>query len=383
MYRTDTKKLYEEVNKGYVSLKNAKNTEEKLALANYIGNLYRSISAVQDEELEIKEKTVFGSHKNFQKIFKKIDLYEMKMLENFVSEKDFHQKYLKKIVLGIEDKFKKINDDKNSKTTFLSFDDFYLIFYDFMKSINQEKLFEKFHKEKRIYRSNTRECENLLGHTVFNPISGDIDIFIDDFNYTVHSMYSLAHEFGHVYDNTNFNESIDNYNRYFYQSFYGEIFSKLFERLFLEYMIKNNILIDEAKDELLFMEFINYEYLLGSYMLTLLGDEYLLSNSYQYMSREKFFEMIESKFANPEYIYEFILNSTYFDIGEDFTYTYGDIISMFLKIQVENYGFDNDLISEVLKFRSGMFDSKVFEKYDFDSDRYIKLHNKEFKLLKK
>ena len=135
MYRTDTKKLFEEVTKSYSQLKNAKNSEERMALANYIGNLYMAISSVQDSEVFIKEKTIFGSHKNYQKFVKKLDIYEIKMLENLVSQQDFHREYLRDIIMGVEDNFSCLKDEEMSKTTSISKEEYYAIFYAKIKCV--------------------------------------------------------------------------------------------------------------------------------------------------------------------------------------------------------------------------------------------------------
>ena len=383
MFKTDTRKLFEEVTRGYNQLKNAKNSQERVALANYIGNLYVNIASVQDEDVFVSKKTIFGSNKNYKKFNKIVDIYEMKMLENFVAQKNFHRDYLKRILSGVNSNLRGIENDEIDKTSVLSVDDFYSIFYDFMKSIKQDELFDKFYTEGRIYAYDSDADLDYLGNTEFNPISGETNIFVGDYKYDINSMFTLAHEFGHAYDWSKFNKSVEDYNRYFYQSFYGEVFPELFERLFLKYLIDNNILVDDAENKLIEREEVNREYLLGAYILSLLDDEYLLSTSYQYLSREKLFELVGSNFSVDDDIKEFILNSTYFNIMEDYRYAYGDILSMFLKIQVENYGFDNDLIDEILRIRCDMFDKSIVEKYSFNPTRYKILHRNEIKMIKK
>lgn len=383
MFKTDTRKLFEEVTKGYNQLKNAKNSQERVALANYIGNLYVNIASVQDEDVFVSKKTIFGSNKNYKKFNKIVDIYEMKMLENFVAQKDFHRDYLKRVLSGVKSNLKGIENDEMDKISVLSVDEFYSIFYDFMKSIKQDELFDKFYTEGRIYAYDSDADLDYLGNTEFNPISGETNIFVGDYKYDINSMFTLAHEFGHAYDWSKFNKSVEDYNRYFYQSFYDEVFPELFERLFLKYLIDNNILVDDAKNKLFEREEVNREYLLGAYILSLLDDEYLLSTSYQYLSREKLFELVGNNFSVEDDIKEFILNSTYFNIMEDYRYAYGDILSMFLKIQVENYGFDNDLIDEILRIRCDMFDKSIIEKYNFNPTRYKILHRKEIKMIKK
>lgn len=383
IYTTNTKKLYEEVTRAYNQLKNAKNSEERLALANYIGNLYVEISLVENEKVYATRKTIFGSHRNYHKFVKKLRIEDIKTLENFVLQKDFHEDYIRNILIGVEDNFELIPEPGKVKTTLLNLEDFYAIFFDFMQHIGQEELFDKFYKEERIYNSVSREKIDLLGTTEYNPISGETNIFVGDFKYDIQTMKVLAHEFGHAYDFSRFNESIEDWNVYFHQSFYNEVFSRLFERLLLEYLINNDILKDEAKYKLYRFNDINQDYLLGSYILSLLPDDYLLANAFQYDNRRQIFKKVKDNFSDEDSIKKFILEGERLNLKEDLTYAYGDIISMFLKIQIDNYGFDNDLVEEIMKIRSSMFDSKIFEKYNFGPNRYKKLHRQEFKLIKK
>ena len=115
----------------------------------------------------------------------------------------------------------------------------------------------------------------------------------------------------------------------------------------------------------------------------MLPDDYLLANAFQYDNRRQIFKKVKDGFSDEDSIKKFILEGERLNLKEDLTYAYGDIISMFLKIQIDNYGFDNDLVEEIMKIRSSMFDSKIFEKYNFGPNRYKKLHRQEFKLIKK
>ena len=305
------------------------------------------------------------------------------MLYGFVLNKDFHADYMGEAVSGVEENFTDVLEEEISSTTTLNRDDFYDIFFQFMKSINLEKLFDKFIKEKRIYSTVTPLEEGSLGFTLYNPIDSDIDIFIYDFKYNIHTMFTLAHEFGHAYDLDKFNEGIFIYNRYFYQSFYGEAISKTFERLFLDYMLKNKILYKESKDKLFESEIINHDYILGAYMLSLLPDNILHDGSYANISRDKFVTMIKNNFVDEESIRNFIYGTVSFDLMENFIYAYGNILSMFLSESIKSSGFSNDLMEEFLRIRSNLFNEEFFREWGMGPHDYVKLHKKEIECLKK
>ena len=72
------------------------------------------------------------------------------------------------ILVVVEDDINELEDRKPIDTSSLSEDDFYTIFFDFMKTYHLEKLFDKFIKEKRIYKI-IGDCDISLGFTLFNP----------------------------------------------------------------------------------------------------------------------------------------------------------------------------------------------------------------------
>lgn len=379
----DTRKLKEKLDISFKQLKEAKNSDEKIVLANYIGNLSESISLVDDTKFELKKKRIFGSNRNHRKFLKKLDIYEDRMLDNFILNKEFHSNYMGEILSAIEDNIFELEDGELSPITILTESDFYTIFFDFMKSIKLDSLFEKFIKEGKIYATKKEIEKGNLGYTLYNPTTKDSDIFIDDFDYDIHTLTTLAHEFGHVYDLGKFDEDMSNYNRYFYQSFYSEVFSKVFEKLFLDYMFKNNILYGETQDKLFEMTVINHDYILGAYMLSLLPDKFIYANSYGRLSKDKFIKLIKDDFIDEENIREFVYNSTSFRLGDDFNYSYGAVISTFLKESIDECGFSNELVEAFFKVRSNILDEKFLREWGMGPEQFKKLNEKELQYLKK
>ena len=378
------KKLYDRLDRAFKLLKGTTNQDEIIALQNYLANVYTAISNVKGKRVRANKRKVFGSRKKYRKFEREVELYDISMLENFVLNKDFHADYIGEILFGVEEDFKdEFIDFNDIEYSFLGINDYYELFFEFLKSLKLEELFDEFITNGNIYNLKKNNEANCFGSTLYNPVNGDIDIFINDFQYNLHTMFTMAHEFGHVYDLKKYNDSIESYNIYFYQSFNCEVISKLFERLFIEYLLDNDILLLETRDLMMEMEIINHDYLLGAYMLALLPDKYLENGSYVNLSREKLIDIMSEYFGNKEGIREYVENSCYFDVSEDFNYSYGNIISIFLKDSIDKYGFSNELLDEFFKMRSSLFNEDFLRKWRMSPKDYIKIYTKETQALKK
>lgn len=285
----------------------AKNKDEKMALLNYISNIYESIYAVSNYPVNYDDRKIFKDHKNRKILVKNFDLYSNKMLDNYILNKDYHKYILGTAMDNVEELL--FVDDyaevESNNRTILSQGEFYSIFYEFMQSLKLEELFKKYCSRKKIFNTYNRE-DNCFGFTVFNPVNKDSDVFITDFNYDIKTFVTLAHEFGHVYDLDNFNLGASEYNKYFYQSFYQEVISRLFERLSLDYLLKNNILLNDTKEELFSFLFTNYDFLFQSYIYTLFDDIYL--DNINGVSREILFDQIKDYFKETDVIKDYIFD---------------------------------------------------------------------------
>ena len=375
----DEKELYQRMQAAKLLLKHCHDKNEKIALCNYIANIYEAIKSISDKKLCIKKRDVFGSNKYYKKFNRHLIQLENEMLDSFMENKNFHLKYMSDLSIGVEKSFLTDIDYNVGHYTELSMDDFSDIFYQFMKSINLDDFLEEYLKNSNIYSYGI--SSNTMGSTLYNPVNGNVDIMIGDFIPDVHALFTLAHEMGHAYDISLFDEDIKKYNRYFYQSFNGEVYSKLFERLFLDFMINNNILKEEAQDKLLDLEDDNHNYLLTCYILSLLDNKYIYDASYMDLSNEDIKKEVGQYFNND--IVDFLDEICYLDLQEDFTYGYGDIISMFLKDSIEQDGFGNELVNQFLEKRSNLFNDEFFNTNGLSPECYLDLYQKELKLLKK
>ena len=379
----DTQDLRKKIVESSRIMKSTRNMAERIAISNYIENVEDAIACVEEIDLRLPDKTIYGSLKNRSKYFKKLDIYQDQLITNFIVNKSFHNSFMGEVLSGVEENFLDVEETDLSPTTNLSESEYYDIFFQFMKSIKLEELFDKFIEERKIYSTSLEYNQGNLGFTLYNPITNDSDIFIKEFEYNIHSMFTLAHEFGHVYDLTHFGDDVSKYNDYFYKSFFGEALSKTFERLFLDYMLKNNILVDESKDKLFELNLINHDYVLGSYMLSLLPDKYIANESYTRLTKDKFIDLVKKYFISEESIKEYVYNSVSFDIGEDFTYAYGDILSMFIREEINKFGLSNGMLDDFFRNRCELFNEDFLRGWGMGPVNYVKLHDKQLQYLKK
>ena len=376
----DSKILYKRILNAKELLKNTNNYNEKIALYNYIENVYKYISIVDKKELCKSKNDIYGGFKSFRKYVNKVISFDDEMVDNYILNKDYISNYFKKIVYGLDTFTPDIINYNNKTFQELNNSDFNDILYQFMSSINLDSFFDKYFKNNKIYKYGL-DKEESFGAVLYNPINKDTNILIGDFNYDLYSLFSVVHEFGHVYDLTFFNKDVNSYNNYFYKSFYGEVCSKLFERLFFNFMINNNILKDEAKVLLFETEDDNYFYIFKCYITSLLNDDLIISDQYIDLSSDEIYNETKKYFDYK--VISYLDGKEPFNLQYDYTYAYGDIISMFLFDSINRYGFNNDLINEFIDERDKLFRKEFFEGNGLSSDNYIELYKKELKLLKK
>lgn len=373
-------KQFEEAQK---QLKEAKNKDEKLALANYIGNLYVAQVCMGNGDLELDKKKIFGGKKKYNNIIKRINIYDDQLIENFVLHKDFHHQYFGEIIPQVEEELESIFTYTFPDAEKLKEYEVIDITSDFMRSIGLENLFERLYNTGKIHSSLIGQGEDNLGFTLYNPTNKDVDLFVRQFDGNFMSLLTLVHELGHAYDLTAFTDNIKDYNEYFYISFYGEVISRMFERLLYRYLIKNGIKENLAKDRLIDTEDLNHDYLLQAFVLSSLDDGFLRKGDYLDCSEDQLIKKIKKYFIDEDILREFVERVGDFDLSEDYNYAYGDIISMFLAEEVEQSGLANEIIFSFMAKRKDKFNPELLRDFGYGPDNYVKLYKKEIELIKK
>lgn len=380
--------IQEKINQVLGLIKEEKNNDVRLALYNYIGNLYSALSTIKGRKVYPNKSKIFGGIDNYRRFIKKTDYLFDVYDDNFIKFKMFHRDYFHQLLLESEKLFVEMineNIDYRVEDNKLSEDDFLTIFHDFLQSIGLESFFDEIIKNGRLFSMNKdRDFEQYRGLTLYNPKTGESNILINGFEYSLDSMYTLAHEMGHVYDGFRIYDDKDSerYLHYNYRSVYLEVIPRLFERLFLDYLIKNNICRDAALDKLVDMEINNHDYLVSAYAMSLFDDKLLKDDRYHSLKPAEVVNIVKEYFSDLESIKELFSNK-YIRLDEEVNYTYGDIMSMFLKEGVQEEGFSNPLFKEFLRVRLEDFNPEFIEKHELSSERYREKYIREIKVLRK
>lgn len=368
-------------------IKQEKDNNARLMFYNYIGNLYSALSVIKGKKMYPNERKIFGNLDNYHRFIKRTDFLMDKFTDNFIANQEYHQDYFNDLLANIEGIFiKDIDGTEYSKQSdYFGEKDFLIVFHDFCQDLNLEDLYYDIFGNRRIFKmTKGKEMDNYLGMNLHNIMTGESKILIDSFNYNLESMFTLAHESGHYYDQSEFidRNKINDYVSYIFKSLYGEVIPRLFERLFLTYLIDNNIMKEKAIDKFIDVEIRNHDFLLSSYILSLLDADYLSKDRYMNMSATGISQRVGKYFINSEVIEDY-LKTTMLDLTSDITYTYGDIVSMFLKEEVLAEGLNSTLMKKFDEIRCFEFDRDFFIRESLSPERYAKLYEKEVQFIKK
>ena len=374
------KNLIEKLETAKRQLENAKTREERLAISNYIYYLDSSIHSILPETPE--DESLYQDTKDNRILNRKYDAYDEKMIKNYLTHKEFHKRFFESLKMKTAHELRKLPMDDYVGITDLSEEDFYNILFEFMNKIGLSKTFDKFIKNKRIYKSKSELKGEVEGTVLYNPISKDSDIVLDRVEYDIVSMNNLVHEFGHTYDLNHIN-SAESYNRQYYLSFNDEIISRTFERLFVDFLLENNILYDEAKDQLFDLHAGNYEFILTSYIISLLPDTYISPTINQ--TPTKVYKLVGRHFSRHDSTRNFInkLFQKPVELQDAYKYAYGDVVSMILREKVKSDNYSLDSVDEFIYMKEDLFNPDMLEKLKVNPKTYVKLYKKDMDLLKK
>lgn len=380
------KEILEELDFCFKCLNEEKERDVRFALYNYIQNLLRVLREI-GSNYTMRKSDVFKDLKMYQKFQKQEKLYKKMFNDNFCFFKDFHVDYLNDILVRtdplfykyIEDNEYSLENDEFSEKEFLD------IFCDFCNKLGISYLFDEVIDGKILSFDRKITNGNYLGLMIHNPLNGKSHILVDDFSYNIDSMFTLAHEMGHVYDVSFFNSklNVSKYNDYMYKSLNVEVLSKLFEKLLLDYLIDNNIKKNVVIDRLIDSFIVGHDYLFSLYVLSLLDDRYIDSDRYLDISKERFFNLVSKYFEDKKEAYETIKNNDFLLI-DDAVYAYGEIISLFLEDDVRDCSLSNSfLFNKFMDERFLEFSDNFMETNGFSPSKYQELYEKRLKLTKK
>lgn len=380
------KEILEELDFCFKCLNEEKERDVRFALYNYIQNLLRVLREI-GSNYTMRKSDIFKDLKMYQKFQKQEKLYKKMFNDNFCFFKDFHVDYLNDILVRtdplfykyIEDNEYSLENDEFSEKEFLN------IFCDFCTKLGISYLFDEVIDGKILSFDRKITNGNYLGLMIHNPLNGKSHILVDDFSYNIDSMFTLAHEMGHVYDVSFFNSklNVSKYNDYMYKSLNVEVLSKLFEKLLLDYLIDNNIKKNVVIDKLIDSFIVGHDYIYSLYVLSLLDDRYIDYDRYLDISKERFFNLVSKYFEDKKEAYETIKNNDFLLI-DDAVYAYGEIISLFLEDDVRDCSLSNSfLFNKFMDERFLEFSDNFMETNGFSPSKYQELYEKRLKLTKK
>lgn len=380
------KEILEELDFCLKCLNEEKERDVRFALYNYIQNLLRVLREI-GSNYTMRKSDIFKDLKMYQKFQKQEKLYKKMFNDNFCFYKDFFADYLNDILVRTEPLFYKyIEDNEYSlENDELSEKEFLDIFCGFCNKLGIGYLFDNVVDGKILSFDRKITDGNYLGLMIHNPLNGKSHILVDEFSYNIDSMFTLAHEMGHVYDVSFFDSklNVSKYNDYMYKSLNVEVLSKLFEKLLLDYLINNNIKKNVVIDKLIDSFIVEHDYIYSLYVLSLLDDRYIDSDRYLDISKDRLFDLVSKYFEDKKEVYDTIKNNDFLLI-DNAVYAYGEIISLFLEDDVRDCSLSNSfLFNKFMDERFLEFSDSFMETNGFSPSKYQELYEKRLKLIKK
>lgn len=380
------KEILEELDFCLKCLNEEKERDVRFALYNYIQNLLRVLREI-GSNYTMRKSDIFKDLKMYQKFQKQEKLYKKMFNDNFCFYKDFFADYLNDILVRTEPLFYKyIEDNEYSlENDEFSEKEFLDIFCGFCNKLGIGYLFDNVVDGKILSFDRKITDGNYLGLMIHNPLNGNSHILVDDFSYNIDSMFTLAHEMGHVYDVSFFDSklNVSKYNDYMYKSLNVEVLSKLFEKLLLDYLIDNNIKKNVVIDKLIDSFIVEHDYVYSLYVLSLLDDRYIDSDRYLDISKDRLLDLVSKYFEDKKEVYDTIKNNDFLLI-DDAVYAYGEIISLFLEDDVRDCSLSNSfLFNKFMDERFLEFSYNFMESNGFSPSKYQELYEKRLKLIKK
>ncbi len=366
-------------------VKQIKTNEQKLAFYNFVGNLYGSINVNSELNFPINYKDCFKNRRNFLKFMKQADLLNKRFCSEVFKHKEFHRKYLGDILVGYGEHVQSLKDvPEGNDNIYLGKEKFFEILCDFLDEYGLLDKFREFIKERRVFsKIKKNPKDDYTGLTIFNPVNRDAAFLINNPEYDLNTLFIYIHEFGHVVDLQNIEGDVyQSMNAYAYRSSYPEVFSKLLEKLFLQYLIENDIISEQAKDKYINQFVFNHDFLLSSYMFSLLDDKYYRRGKELIISDDQFIEEMCKVFSNRELIEELIRDGN-MNLFNDYIYTYGEVMATHLLGPVKAEGLGCSEFKNWQRIRFQPFDPEFLIRNGYSPENFAQTLEKEVQLCKK
>lgn len=358
-------------------LNTVKNPDNKSLLYEYLIDLKTTLECLEQKSVCVESL----GFPEFKKTYKNMLQNQKKLrgyyIDSFIENKGFHKEYLESIfddsALG-----KELFIDDDTDDIYFSEKDFYYLFREFCNSMGFNKEYRDLVKNRDIFSYTRSKYEDSLGFSLFNPYSKNSKLFVGDMEYSMSNLLTLAHEFGHKVDLEHFldEHSSKEFIDYFYKNNFTEVMSRLFEKSMSSFLLSQGIetpyVINRNKEYIVR----NYDFILGSFLLTLLDDKTIRNLDYYLKNPELLMKYFEEKFEDLDDLDE-LLKIGIIDTS-DVDYSYGDIVSTFLLDEFICEGFYSPRMQEFLVQRASEFSPSYFYDSDFSPECYNDLKRKEY-----
>lgn len=379
MIQHTSKPLIKKINDAEALLKKTRDPEERLAIENYLGNLYDAVDEIDKSPVSFSFYGYLGE-KEFNRYCSRRLKYENEWFQKFLKDKKFHRFYLGQLLLGQEDDIEELAkldfpaDDSISRKELIE------IMYTFFEDMGIVNLFDQYYKQKSIFAlGKSKDNEGFLD---YNPVSKDGAIFVRGFKNDVNTMKIIAHEMGHVFDHSQ-NQDTPSYNRQVFASFYGEVLPRLFEKRMEHFLLENDLLVNSAKDAIVSSAIIHHSDILQALIFSIMTHEDLRHSNYTSWDVETFKKKMKGNFLD-SFNYKKVLKTIQkASINSVYRYAYGDILSLFLLDEIENAGISGDLFDFFMDHRDELFSTDFLQDCECEPEKYIQLYQDEIKLVKK
>ena len=368
----------------YRRLDCCKDNMERYVLIDYLYQLHDAEDAMITGHSELDEERCFRSNTQQRKYVNYIDSLFARLDEEFIKFKHYHRGHFDEMLYINDNELEDLVDEvfcDGYKT--ISKEEFSQYFYEFLCEYKLEDFFDKFITGRKIFNRSFTDAEKYTGTVLHDPMKKKSSIMLCDFECTVPYLLTLGHEFGHTYDlNKLSRKDLNGYMKYSYSSVYGETISMMFEKLFYDFLFKKKYYLDDVKEIYTEFSFEGMNYVLDSYILSLLNDETIRNISLDSFEKKDILKQVSSSFTRLDEVEDHISDRR-LDTWKCPLYAYGDYFSTILKDNVQNEGLDSKMMRTFLDIRKRDFSPEDLEYYGFDMDAYQKVYKKDISRLKK
>lgn len=370
------------INGVYQRVGKCSNLYDKYVLCDYLEQLQEVEMSMTGEKSFLNGKKIFATGAGQRRYVEYISSLFRKLDDEFIKFKEYHKEHFDEMLLVNDDELLSIVDDVfTDEYVEISSEEFCEYLFEFLKEYGLEKEFDSIVQGKRIFNRPLNENERYMGTVLHDPIKKRSNIVLCDFIYSVPSLLTVGHEFGHVFDLSKFSKnSCDEYLKYSYCSTYGEVVSTMFEKLFYDFLFKKKYRLDQLKELNSEFVFEGKNVVLDTYLITLLDDE--LIRNLDDTSDGKILEQVQGDFDRIDEV-SYHLDGRKLSTWKSPLYAYGDYISTILKETVQSEGLDGPMMMRFLSERTKPFNPDFLVDNGFDMDTYKKIYRKDISRLKK